>query len=160
MKKFSDWLSEKRIKLGEFLYPKVIDEEMLSKEHYQLENGYEVKLKIADESDIENIMAIQKDSYDGKAPWGRLTVYNELKNVYSFFLIIHHYGEGLAFIALTVRRGHLHITNIGTKKAFQRQGLASILIKEAVNIASALEISLLTLEVRVSNQKAKNLYYR
>lgn len=160
MKKFSDWLSEKKLKLGEFLYPKVIDEEMLSKEHFQLKNGYEVKLKIADESDIENMMAIQKDSYGGKAPWGRLTVYNELKNVYSFFLIIHHYGEGLAFIALTLRKGHLHITNIGTKKAFQRQGLASILIEEAVNIANALEINLLTLEVRVSNQKAKNLYYK
>lgn len=133
---------------------------MFGKTTYQLENGYEVKLEIAEELDIESIMEIQKDCYGGKAPWGRLTVYNEMKNVYSFFLIVHHYGEGLAFIALTIRKGHLHITNIGTKKSFQRQGLATIMIEAAANIAQALEISLLTLEVRVSNQKAKNLYYK
>lgn len=160
MKKFNRWLTKNKLALEKFLYPKVISEDMLKETNYQLENGYDLQLEIAEELDIESIMEIQKDCYGGKAPWGRLTVYNEMKNVYSFFLILHHYGEGLAFIALTIRKGHLHITNIGTKRAFQRQGLATILIEAAANIAKALEINLLTLEVRVSNLKAKNLYYK
>ena len=142
------------------LFPKIIDESMLKEKSYLLENNFQINLRIADEADIENIMEIQKVCYGGKAPWSRMTVYNELKNVYSFFVLADYYGEGLAFIAVTLKKGHLHITNIGTKPAFQRQGLAEILIENTIHIALNLDIKVLTLEVRVSNEKAKNLYYK
>lgn len=140
--------------------PLVIHQDMLKETSYRLENGYEGQVQIADELDVESIIEIQKACYGGEAPWDRLTVFNELNRVNSFFLLVNHHGEGLAFVAAAIKKGRLHITNIGTKPAFQRQGLAEFLIQSMIKIAQELKLEVLTLEVRVSNQKAKNLYYK
>lgn len=160
MKEFKKWLLEMKAELDHVFHPQMIEAEMLKATDYQLDNGQEVKLELADEADIEEIMEIQKVCYGGKAPWKRLTVFSEMKKAQSFFLIVNHLSEGIAFVAVTIRKGHLHITNIGTKPAFQRQGLAAFLIENLIHLAPALAINRLTLEVRVSNDKAKNLYYK
>ena len=140
------------------LNPQLVHESMLKEKSYYLKNGDKVQIQIASDLDVENIMAIQKSSYDGKAPWGRLTVYNELQNIQSFFLIVNYHGEGLAFIALSLRKDRLHITNVATKIAYQKQGLGSLLLENAIHLAKELELNQLSLEVRVSNHSAKRLY--
>lgn len=149
---------QKKAEVEKVFYPKIVQESMLKENNYQLKTGHEVRIQIGIDLDVESIMEIQESSYGGKAPWGRLTVYNELNNMNSFFLMANYYGEGLAFIALTLRKGRMHITNIGTKPSFQKQGLASILIMSAVDIAKELQLEIMTLEVRVSNTRAKRLY--
>lgn len=158
LRKFKAWFLQKKAEVEKLFYPKIVRESMLKENSYQLKTGHEVRIQIGIDLDVEDIMEIQESSYGGKAPWGRLTVYNELNNRNSFFLMANYYGEGLAFIALTLRRGRIHITNVGTKPAFQRQGLASILIMSAAEIAKELELEIMTLEVRVSNIGAKRLY--
>ena len=131
---------------------------MLGTDSYLLENGHELELHIATTLDVEDIMEIQESAYGGKAPWSRLTVYNELRNPHSDFLLLSQYGEGLAFIALAIRKNSLHITNIASKFSFQKQGLGSFLIEQAIMVAKNLDLNRLTLEVRISNQSAKQLY--
>lgn len=160
MKKFKDWFLQKKAEVEKVFYPQIIDEKMLKNRHYVLRNGQELDLHIGTSLDVENIMEIQESAYGGRAPWSRLTVYNELQNSQSSFLLVSKYGEGLAFIALAIRKDSLHITNIGTKFSYQKQGLASFLIEEATRIAEELELKQLTLEVRVTNTPAKKLYHK
>lgn len=158
MKKFSICFWRIQAELENFFYPKIIDEKMLKKTRIELKNNNKVRIHLARQKDLEDIMTIQKACYHGKAPWSKTIVRNELKNLYSFFLIAKDEGEGIAFIAAMLRKGHIHITNLGTKPSYQRQGLAEQLIRKVAHIAKELEIKVLTLELRVSNHKAKKLY--
>lgn len=158
LKKFSIWFLRMKAELENFFYPKIINEEMLKKTTIELKNKDKVRIHLARQEDLENIMNIQKACYHGKAPWNKAIVRNELRNLYSFFLIAEYEGEGIAFIAASLKKGHIHITNLGTKPSYQRQGLAEHLIRNVAHIAKELEIKVLTLELRVSNHKAKKLY--
>ena len=110
LKKFNAWFLKKKAEVEKVFYPKVIEKNMLGTDSYMLENGHELELHIATTLDVEDIMEIQESAYGGKAPWSRLTVYNELRNPHSDFLLLSQYGEGLAFIALAIRKNSLHIT--------------------------------------------------
>lgn len=140
--------------------PRIIDETMWKTDTYHLQNGQEGKLELGTIKDVESIMEIQEACYGGRAPWGRLTVYNELQNRLSFFLIVKRYSEGLAFIAFSIRNDSLHITNVGTKPDYQKQGLASFLLEKVIAIAQELQLKQITLEVRISNTGARRLYQK
>lgn len=158
LKRFSDWFLKKKAEVEKMIYPQCIDESMLKEDHYVMRNGRAVDFHIGSSLDVEGIMEIQESAYGGKAPWSRLTVYNELQNSQSAFLMLSHYGEGLAFIALSIRQDSLHITNIASKSPYKKQGFAHFLIQQTIEIAKKIDLNQLTLEVRVSNTPAKNLY--
>lgn len=69
------------------LFPPLIRQEMLPEESYPLNNGESIQLRIADESDLEDIILIQEACYQGKAPWGRMAVNNELRNKHTAFFL-------------------------------------------------------------------------
>lgn len=138
--------------------PRVIDERMIQVREYELRNGQVLDIRKGSDLDVEAIIEIQEACYGGKAPWGRLIVYNEIQNPYSFFLLATNYGEPVAFIAVSLRRGQMHITNVATKPTYQKQGLASFLIESAADIGRQLDQRMMSLEVRVSNEGAIRLY--
>lgn len=136
-----------------------VDEDISTNKFYTLSNNQKMLIRIANAYDLEDIMAIQKACYGGKAPWGRITVLNEIKNKKdSFFIVGEISNQMVAFISLSRRRNVLHITNIATSPPYQQQGIANFLIDEAMNIEHKLFCDWMTLEVRVSNTPAKNLY--
>lgn len=138
--------------------PKVVDESMIKVKKYILRNGQELTIRKGNDLDVEAIIEIQEACYGGTAPWGRLVVYNEIQNPYSFFLIASNYGEPVAFIGVSLKRGQMHITNVATKPAYQKQGLASFLIASAADIGRQLDQTMMSLEVRLSNKGAIRLY--
>src|SRR5699024_11374947 len=75
-----------------------------------------------------------------------------------FFLISYHVGLPIAFIGISLRPQSVHVTNIATIPPYQKQGLATFLILLAANIGKKLDRTLMTLEVRMSNEGAKRLY--
>lgn len=160
LKKFSAWFLQKKAEVEKMINPKIIDETMWQGDTYRLKNGQEVKLELGTVNDVEVIMEIQEACYGGRAPWGRLIVYNELQNRLAFFLIVKRYSEGLAFIAFSIRNDSLHVTNVGTKPDYQKQGLASFLFEKAIALAQELELKQITLEVRISNTSARRLYQK
>lgn len=141
------------------LFPPLIEQNMLRKTTYTLKDGREIRISIATERDAEDIIGIQEACYDGKAPWGRIAVNSELRNkVSSFFLMCHHGGRAIAFIGLSKRHESLHVTNIATLPEYQKQGIASFLIKNAIDLSQKLNKRRVTLEVRISNVTAQSLY--
>lgn len=140
------------------LFPPLIDKSMLSQKQYMLRNGEMVEVSFATETDLEAIIQIQKECYNGKPPWGRIAVHNELNKRTSFFLISHHAGLPIAFIGISLRHESVHVTNIATIPAYQKHGLATFLIQMAAEIGRKLDRTMMTLEVRMSNEGAKRLY--
>lgn len=159
MKKFKSWVSTKIEGVDNVLFPSLIMKSMLPTDTFELKNGERADLSIADIDDLDAIMEIQEACYEGGAPWGRIAVANEIRNKRNaFFLMVHVQNRPVAFIGLSMRIGSLHVTNIATMPAFQGQGIATHLIEISAAIAKKLDRDKITLEVRISNMRAKNLY--
>lgn len=67
-------------------------------------------------------------------------------------------NEMVGFIFVMVEQGIGHITTIGVAPEHRRRGLAQKLLNQAETALQKRNISTLTLEVRVSNLIAQNLY--
>jgi len=64
----------------------------------------------------------------------------------------------LGFASLWVIADEAHLTNIAVRKDFQRRGLGDLLLIAIIELAATLKADFVTLEVRVSNLVAQNLY--
>lgn len=53
-----------------------------------------------------------------------------------------------------------HITNIAVRAKYRRQGIGELLLISLLDLATKLKTRIITLEVRVSNTTAHNLYYK
>jgi ribosomal-protein-alanine N-acetyltransferase len=62
------------------------------------------------------------------------------------------------FAGLWVMAGEAHITNIAVREKHRRQGIGELLLISLINLATELDASLVTLEVRASNITAQSLY--
>ncbi len=141
------------------LFPPLISKGMLPHDTYALKNGSIVDISIASLDDLDAIIDIQEACYEGGAPWGRIAVNNELRNKRNaFFLMVHHQYRPIAFIGLSLRQQSIHVTNIATIPAYQGHGIASFLIHTGADLAKQLNRNQLTLEVRMSNERAKKIY--
>lgn len=158
LKRFKEWALKQKAEVEKMFSPKVIDESMIKARSYELRNGQELQIRKGSDLDVESIMEIQEACYGGTAPWGRLVVYNEIQSPYSFFLLATNYGEPIAFIAVSLKRGQMHITNVATKPLYQKQGLATFLIESVADIGRQIDQTMMSLEVRVSNTGAIRLY--
>lgn len=161
LKKFRDWLFNRKGESIDVLYPPLINEGMLKEETFELRNGEQLELGIASVNDLGAIIRIQEACYNGEAPWGRIAVNNELRNrKNSFFLMLYHNAYAVAFVGLSSRENSLHVTNIATDPRYQKNGIASFFIQRIIEISEQLEKDEITLEVRMSNEGAKRLYHK
>ena len=64
----------------------------------------------------------------------------------------------LGFAGFWVMADEAHITNIAVREAYRRQGLGELLLIPVIDLARELKARIVTLEVRVSNTGAQNLY--
>jgi ribosomal-protein-alanine N-acetyltransferase len=66
----------------------------------------------------------------------------------------------VGFSGFWIMADEAHITNIAVRERYQRQGIGELLLIATIELAARLSTRLLTLEVRVSNKTAQNLYYK
>lgn len=159
MKKFREWVASKTSELGNTPHSRLVTQDMLPEEAFILENNRPMEIVLGTEQDLEAIMEIQKACYGGKAPWGRIAVNRELRNIHNaYFLVCYDQTLPIAFIGMSMRKHSMHITNIATRPPYQGQGIASYLIKTAIGLAQKLKRNAITLEVRISNDNAKRIY--
>lgn len=117
----------------------------------------DVVIRKACEEDIDSIMEIELESFT--TPWSReafLKEINENKLAYYLVAIINNQIVGYAGMWLIVDESH--ITNVGVKSKYRGVGAGSKLLEGLIQICKIKEIENMTLEVRKSNDVAKNLY--
>ena len=66
----------------------------------------------------------------------------------------------VGFVGFWVMADEAHITSIAVREAYRRRGIGELLLLPVFDLAAGLEAHVITLEVRVSNTVAQNLYIK
>lgn len=94
-------------------------------------------------------------------PWSEEMLAEELENVCASFIVaLGDNGQVLGYAGLSVVAGEGYIDNVAVWQEYRRQGIAQALLEVFLRFGAAKQLSFLTLEVRASNDPAKQLYLK
>lgn len=115
-------------------------------------------IKPMEQIDINAVVAIEEESY-GLHHWSKESFFNELSNdLAKYFCVFNEDGVLVGYAGIWRILEEAHITNISVKPDFRRKKIGETLLKTIIDFCYREGVKYLTLEVRVSNQKAINLY--
>lgn len=122
--------------------------------------GQKLKLTIKPmtQIDIDGVVGIEEESY-GEHHWSRESFYNELSNdLAHYFCAFNEDGVLVGYTGTWQIMEEAHITNISVKPDFRRRKIGEALLHTVIENCRKNGVKYITLEVRVSNEKAINLY--
>lgn len=111
------------------------------------------------EADIDDILMIENEVY--QEPWKKDFFEYELKEnpfAYYFKMIVKETNEILGYIGFWITFETAQITNVAIAKKYQGLKLSKLLMADCLKRIKLAGCEKVTLEVRVSNQKAIGLY--
>lgn len=107
--------------------------------------------------DVDAVTEIEKATF--AVPWSRESFRRELEqNVAARYLVAETDGRIIGYAGAWIILDESHITNIAVAEAYRGQGIGRKLTQELLQYLSNLGACYATLEVRVSNERAQNLY--
>ena len=107
--------------------------------------------------DVDAVATIEQETF--ARPWSRESFRQELtRNAVARYLVAEEDGKILGYAGAWVILDESHITNIAVRKEARGRGIGKKLTSELLQILSNLGACYATLEVRVSNERAQNLY--
>jgi ribosomal-protein-alanine N-acetyltransferase len=111
-------------------------------------------------AEIEAVLAIEQASFTN--PWTREMYLAELDNAGVSFLYLARDGDGavIGFCSFWRVLDELHINNLAVIPEHRRNGVASALLQRVLAEGALLGARRATLEVRPSNEPARQLYQR
>ncbi len=94
-------------------------------------------------------------------PWNEAMLTEELSNPLASFIVAQGDNqEVLGYAGLSVVAGEGYIDNVAVRQEYRRKGIAQALLEVFLQFGAAKQLSFLTLEVRASNDPAKQLYMK
>jgi len=118
-----------------------------------------VELRRLDAADLDLVEAIERESY--RTPWSRSMFDAELRKPSSLALGAFTEDDALVGYAFVSRYVDAwHVMNVAVADAFRRRGIASALLGRLFEVTESDSRRGYTLEVRVSNVGAIQLYER
>ena len=107
--------------------------------------------------DVDAVAEIEEKTF--ARPWSRESFRQELtRNAVARYLVAEENGEILGYAGAWVIMDESHITNIAVRESARGRGIGKKLTAGMLQILSNLGACYATLEVRVSNERAQNLY--
>ncbi|AJY73932.1 ribosomal protein S18-alanine N-acetyltransferase [Paenibacillus beijingensis] len=107
--------------------------------------------------DVAAIAAIEQEAFE--SPWTKEAFVNELtNNHFARYLVMVKDGEIIGYSGMWVIIDEAHVTNIAVRSDYQGQKLGQRLMSELQKVAVFCGARKMTLEVRVSNERAQRLY--
>ena len=108
--------------------------------------------------DIDKVVEIEAEAY-GEHHWSKSSFYDEMNNnLAKYYVAKTASGELVGYAGTWHVIDEGHITTIAVKKSHLRQHIGEAIIIKIVEDCYKAGIKYLTLEVRVSNEPAINLY--
>ena len=108
-------------------------------------------------SDLPSIMSIERRAFPN--PWSPSAFVAELTdNVYAHYTVAQRGKKVLAYGGMWLIVDEAHVTNIAVHPDHRGEGIGDALLTEMERVAVEKGIRAMTLEVRVSNTVAQNLY--
>lgn len=106
--------------------------------------------------DISGVFIVEEECFS--KPWSYQAFADELKNENSVSFVAIDEHEVVGFINSHFILDEGYINNVAVTLTHRRKGVADLLIKKLIKEAKEKKLSFLTLEVRVSNEAAIELY--
>ena len=107
--------------------------------------------------DIPSVVAIEEEAF--AIPWTQEIFEHEMNgNNYAHYIVALENEEVIGHFGMWIVLDECHITNIAVRKRLRGRGIGEKLMSEAIRLCKEMNVKLMTLEVRVSNDTAQNLY--
>lgn len=106
--------------------------------------------------DVDGVFEVEKNCFEHY--WSKGEFEKEMKNDVARYLVADINGKIVGYVGIWFVAGEGHITNVAVHSDYRGQKIGDILIKHLVKICKDNNIFAMTLEVRVSNIVAQNLY--
>jgi len=107
--------------------------------------------------DVEQVYALEAATFS--TPWSYQSFVDEIeKNICARYLVAEQTGKIIAFAGAWFILEEGHITNIAVKETERGKGIGIQLTKALMGYAAYMGVLYMTLEVRVSNRIAKQMY--
>ena len=107
-------------------------------------------------SHLQALVELEKNAF--AQPWSYEGLLEELSNPLAVFRVAICGGEVAGYVGMHHIVDEGYITNIAVFPAYRRMGVATRLLKHLIRYAKDHEMTMITLEVRVSNEGAIALY--
>lgn len=108
------------------------------------------------EAHVSQVAELEKICF--RDPWSVKSVSDELTNPLSLWLVAIEGDRVAGYVGSQTVMGETDMMNVAVHPDFRRSGIAEALIRELEIQLKSLESRCLTLEVRASNEPARNLY--
>lgn len=111
--------------------------------------------------DVPQVMEIESVSF-GRHHWSDESFYNEISNhVGRYYTLLNlETSQVLGYCGFWLILDEAHITTIAVRPEFRGHSLGELMLLQTLDRSMATSIHWATLEVRVSNYNAQNLYYK
>jgi [ribosomal protein S18]-alanine N-acetyltransferase len=107
--------------------------------------------------DVEAVYKIELATFP--TPWTLDSFYYEMnENQFSHYLIAEENGEIIGFCGMWLVIDAAQITNVAVVEEARGRGIGEALMREAIRVAQEASMDVMSLEVRVTNVVAQNLY--
>lgn len=116
----------------------------------------EIIIKEMEIEDLPEIIYIEKSSFS--IPWSEIAFINELSKQNSFNRVAKFQGRVIGYICINYIFNEAHILNLAVHPEYRRQGIATLLMKDAITNLIKKGCIYYYLEVRESNTIAQNFY--
>jgi ribosomal-protein-alanine N-acetyltransferase len=116
----------------------------------------EAQLRAMRSSDVPAVLAIERQAYE--LPWTEGNFIDSLAAGYSALVLQAADGAVLGYCLAMQGFGEVHLLNIAVDPACQGRGLARRMLAALAQLCRERKCPQLWLEVRVSNQRAREVY--
>jgi ribosomal-protein-alanine N-acetyltransferase len=111
------------------------------------------------ESHIAQVLAIERAVF--RAPWTSQMFRQEIQGVFgSYPTVAVVDGRVVGYQVSWFVEDEVHLVNIAVHKDYQERGIGAMLLRELIEDAIAKGKTIITLEVRASNEVAQAFYHR
>ena len=109
------------------------------------------------EKHVAQVAELEKICF-GSAAWSEKSIASELNNALSLWIVAVEEEKVLGYVGSQTVMGETDMMNVAVHPDYRQQGIATGLITGLIGALKKQESHCLTLEVRASNEPAKNLY--
>ncbi|MBC7247097.1 MAG: ribosomal protein S18-alanine N-acetyltransferase [Actinobacteria bacterium] len=119
-------------------------------------NGESLLVRRMREGDLDEVMAVERDSFS--SPWNMDMYRREIGKEEGCYLVARMGEELAGYCGALLILDEAHVMTLAVRRDLRRRGIAARLLLELIARVEVMGARFLTLEVRVSNRPAIELY--
>jgi ribosomal-protein-alanine N-acetyltransferase len=116
----------------------------------------EIEIRAARESDLDAVHRLERTCFP--VPWRKEFFASELQQSGRVCLVATRHGQLVGYVFAMTIVDEMHINKIAVSPAERRRGIAVALMHLCIDAALERDVTLLSLEVRQSNEGAQHFY--